>query len=69
MDGSKDTPLSPRLLTIEGAADFLGVSVRHVRRLVAGRRVPYVKWGSRLHFDPEELDAWIDRHRIPEVNR
>lgn len=55
-----------QLVDINRAAQILGVPVRHVRRLVAERRVPFVKWGSRLHFDPLELDRWIDRHRVPE---
>jgi excisionase family DNA binding protein len=54
-----------RLVDIEGAADRLGVPVRHVRRLVAERRIPYIKWGSRLHFDPYEIDTWIAQHRVP----
>ena len=53
------------LLNIAGVADYLGVPVRHVRRLVAERRIPYIKWGSILHFDPDEIDAWIDQHRRP----
>ena len=64
-----ESPVNARLVNIEGAAELLGVSVRHVRRLVAERRVPFVKWGSRLHFDPQELAVWIDRHRVPEVER
>jgi hypothetical protein len=24
-----------------------------------------IKWGSILHFDPDELDAWIDGWRRP----
>ena len=45
------------LLDIDGVADYLGVSVRHIRRLVAERRIPYIKWGSKLHFDPDEIDS------------
>ncbi len=51
------------LLDIAGVADRLGVTVRHIRRLVAERRIPFIKWGSILHFDPDEIDDWIDRHR------
>lgn len=57
-----------RLIDIDGAAGQLGVSVRHVRRLVAERRIPYIKWGSRLHFDPAEIDAWIEQHRVPPID-
>lgn len=56
-------------MNIEGAAAWLGVPVRHIRRLVAERRIPYVKWGSRLHFDPVELDTWIEDHRVPSRDR
>jgi excisionase family DNA binding protein len=52
-----------RLLNISEVADTLGVDVRHVRRLVHERRIPYIKWGHLLRFDPAELEGWIDRHR------
>jgi excisionase family DNA binding protein len=35
----------PQLLTIEQLAGRLGVSIRHIRRLIAERRVPYLKVG------------------------
>jgi excisionase family DNA binding protein len=35
-----DTPLT-RLLNISEVADVLGVDVRHVRRLVYERRIPF----------------------------
>ncbi len=52
------------LLTIDEVAQRLGVQVRHVRRLVAERRIPYLKWGHLLRFDPQELEAWIDAARV-----
>jgi excisionase family DNA binding protein len=52
------------LLDIEGVAEVLGVSVRHVRRLVAERRIPYIKWGRYLRFDPVQLETWIDDARV-----
>ena len=53
------------LLGIEDVARLLGVGVRHVRRLVADRRIPYLKWGHLLRFDPVEIDAWLDEARRP----
>ena len=55
----------PRLLTIGEVAEYLGVTERHVRRLVAERRIPFVKWGHLLRFDPDEIAAWIDAARRP----
>ena len=54
----------PRLLDIEGVAVSLGVSVRHVRRLVAERRIPFVKWGKLLRFDAAEIARWLDAQRV-----
>jgi excisionase family DNA binding protein len=53
------------LLNIEDVAIRLGVQVRHVRRLVTERRIPYIKWGHLLRFDPNEIDAWLDGKRRP----
>jgi excisionase family DNA binding protein len=44
-------------------AERLGVTERHVRRLVDEDRIPYLKWGRLLRFDPAEIDAWLDRAR------
>ena len=55
----------PRLLDIGGVAEHLGVTERHVRRLVAERRIPFVKWGHLLRFDPDEIASWLDRLRVP----
>jgi hypothetical protein len=41
--------------------------VRHVRRLVAERRIPYLKWGHLVRFDPVEIAAWLDAARQPLV--
>ena len=48
-----------QLLDITEAAELLGVQVRHVRRLVHESRIPYIKWGHLLRFDPIEIDRWI----------
>ncbi len=53
------------LWDVEAVARRLGVQVRHVRRLVAERRIPFIKWGHLLRFDPAEIDAWLDGARRP----
>jgi excisionase family DNA binding protein len=52
------------LLTIAEVAAWLGVDVRHIRRLVQERRIPYIKWGHLLRFDPDEIEAWIAQHHV-----
>jgi excisionase family DNA binding protein len=58
-----DTDTIPQLLTIEQLAQRLGTTIRHIRRLVAERRVPYLKVGRLVRFDPEAVNAWLDTTR------
>lgn len=51
------------LVDISWVARRLGVKERHVRRLVAERRIPLIKWGHLLRFDPGEIEHWIDEAR------
>jgi excisionase family DNA binding protein len=53
------------LLNVTELAEFLGVNTRHVRRLVAERRIPFIRWGHLIRFDPAEIRQWIDENRRP----
>ena len=55
----------PRLLDTAGLAAHLCVQERHVRRLVHERRIPFVKWGHLVRFDPDDVRAWLDAARVP----
>ena len=59
-----DTKALPRLLSIEQLAEHLGVTERHVRRLVAERRVPFLKVGKFIRFDPAEIAKWLNANRL-----
>jgi excisionase family DNA binding protein len=58
------TSTLPQLLTIDQLAEQLGITVRHVRRLIAERRVPCLKVGKLVRFDPAEIAGWLDGSRI-----
>jgi len=53
-----------RLLTVEEAAERLGTSVRFVRRLVAERRIAYVKVGRHVRLDSGDVEAFIAGSRV-----
>jgi excisionase family DNA binding protein len=53
-----------RLLTMEEAADRLGTSTRFVRRLIAERRIAYVKVGRHVRLDPTDVEAFITDSRV-----
>jgi excisionase family DNA binding protein len=63
---SQVDPASPSLLSIEQLADWLGVTDRFIRRLVAERRIPFLKIGKFIRFDPVEIDPWLDSQRVAE---
>jgi excisionase family DNA binding protein len=52
------------LLSVEQAAERLGTSVRFVRRLVAERRIAYVKVGRHVRLDPTDVEAFITASRV-----
>jgi excisionase family DNA binding protein len=54
----------PHLLDITAVAEHLGVTPRHIRRLVSERRIPFVKWGHLIRFDPDEVAAWLQSARV-----
>lgn len=58
-------PARPDLVGIPWVAKRLGVTVRHVRRLIAERRIPFVKWGHLVRFDPAEIELWLNDARRP----
>ena len=55
---------SPGLIDLPAVAQRLGVNQRHIRRLVAERRIPFVKWGHLLRFDPTEIEDWLNAGRV-----
>ncbi len=66
---SADTRPSPNgeqrfLVDTPTLALRLGVTQRFVRRLIAEERVPYLKIGKFVRFDPDEITRWLDEKRV-----
>ena len=51
------------LIDVPALAVELGVTQRFIRRLVAEDRVPFLKIGKFVRFDPREIDHWVDTQR------
>jgi len=52
------------LLDTDTVAAALGVTPRHIRRLVAERRIPFLEVGRFVRFDPAALNVWLDDLRV-----
>ena len=55
------------LLDVATVALALGTTRRHVQRLVAERRIPFVKVGRFVRFEPAALDLWLDSQRVEPI--
>jgi excisionase family DNA binding protein len=56
--------LQARRLSVELAAPVLGVSVYMVRSLVRQRRLPYYRVGRRIVLDRDDLEQFLQAHRV-----
>ena len=63
MSATKSSPAN-RLLDIEAVASWLGISPHTLYKMVSQRRIPYVKVGSRVKFDPLKLEDWIKQQTV-----
>jgi excisionase family DNA binding protein len=53
-----------KLLSIEQAAERLGTSARFVRRLIAERRITYVKLGRHVRIAERDLVNFVATGRV-----
>jgi excisionase family DNA binding protein len=56
-----------KYLTVEQAADRLGMSVRYVRRLVAERRIAFHKYGRSVRLAESDLAAFAESGRVEPI--
>jgi excisionase family DNA binding protein len=61
---TRPASLLPALLDSGELARRLGVTERHVRRLVAERRIPFVKVGRFVRFDQAAVADWLARASV-----
>jgi excisionase family DNA binding protein len=53
------------LLTVDQAAERLGVTPRFIRRLIAEKRIAYVKLGGwHVRVEDTVLDEFVDAGRV-----
>ena len=57
-------PLTRRLIAIDQAAEYTGLSKHTLYAMVSQRRIPYVKVGRRTMFDVSLLDDWLKQHTV-----
>lgn len=61
--------MGDELLTSDEVAQRLRATTRFVRRLVAERRIAYVKVGRLVRFEPAAVEAYIEANRVVPMTR
>ena len=62
-----ETPIERRLLNIQEASTYTGLSVHTLYTMTSERRIPFVKVGRLTKFDREMLDKWIKQQTVMPV--
>ena len=62
-----DTLVAAVLLTVEAAAERLSTSSRFVRRLIAERRIEFVKVGRHVRISESALAEFIEAGRVEPI--
>ena len=61
---TKGKTIGRRLISIDEASLYTGLSIHTLYTMVSQRRIPYIKLGRLTKFDMDMLDAWIKQNTV-----
>tara|TARA_R110002167_G_scaffold41776_1_gene127522 strand:- start:2601 stop:2837 length:237 start_codon:yes stop_codon:yes gene_type:complete len=50
----------PRQFSVPEASEYIGISQRYLRNLIAERKIPCVRIGSRILLRLVDVDRWLE---------
>ena len=56
--------IQPRLLNVEETAQYLSTTTWAVRKLAWAKDVPHIKLGTRILFDLQDLNRFIEHAKL-----
>lgn len=56
------------LITPKTLASLFGVSIASIYRLVDSRKIPFYKVGGCLRFAKDDIDAYLESHRVESIH-
>ncbi|MEU0394843.1 excisionase family DNA-binding protein [Streptomyces sp. NPDC006208] len=59
--------MKDRLLTVGQAAEFLGTTERFPRRLIAERRIVFVRVGRHVRIPESALASFVNAHTVQPI--
>ena len=54
-----------KLIGVEEVAGLTSIPESTIRRMVTGGRIPCIRFGKHVRFDPEDIAAWIEGSKVP----
>ena len=57
-----------RYLDVAELAEYVHSTVGSVRVKVSKREIPYIKLGTRVLFDREQIDRWLAEQRVESIS-
>jgi excisionase family DNA binding protein len=55
----------PGLLTVQNLVAITGFGKTAIYDMVDAGRIPYLRFGSSIRFDPIAIAAWLREHAVP----
>lgn len=68
-NNSQSTLTQTGLMTTQELAQFLKFSARHISNLVRTKRIPRIKCGHSVRFDPNAVLKALNRYEEQEIGR
>ena len=53
-----------KLIGVEEVAGLTSIPESTIRRMVTKGRIPCVRLGKHVRFDPDDISAWIERNKV-----
>ena len=67
MKEQKEKKMPNKLLTKQELAEYLNVKESTVYQWTHYRKIPYIKLGRFLRFDLDEVNEWLQEHKMVAV--
>lgn len=59
--------MQKRLITVQEASEYLGITVSTLYHWVNQKKIEYIKIGRLVKFDIRTIDRFIDNNRVESV--
>ena len=60
--------MEKNLLNVKELSEYTGISKSTIYEWVNMKKIPYIKIGKLVKFDPKDIDAFIQNHKIKPGN-